>query len=172
MSLGFAPAGSASAHLLPCIPYVEDPDEWKESGRVRVGSPCRRPRMCRPLSPGICLPLYLQASRATEESGPYERSDIGKRSESGYLVPGYCSSFRAFLIRACFVFAAPSSPASRMSGAKSGRYSDFGFILKALQALRMSLCLSALSNDGLIFISRNSLMAKSRCSRASFFSCG
>ena len=39
-------------------------------------------------------------------------------------------------------------------------------------AFNISLCRSALSKLGLIFISRNSLMAKSRCSRASFFSAG
>ena len=36
----------------------------------------------------------------------------------------------------------------------------------------ISLCLRARSSEGCIFISRNSLMAKSRCSRASFFSLG
>ena len=39
-------------------------------------------------------------------------------------------------------------------------------------ALSIFFCLSALSSEGCIFISRNSLMAKSRCSRASAFSSG
>ena len=43
---------------------------------------------------------------------------------------------------------------------------------KTLYAFSISFRLSALSRLGCIFISRNSLTAKSRCSRAAFFSAG